>query len=99
MQNNPTKQGGRGCILALWVGAISAGWQIQAASAQETRLANANPHANPQAQDQATHAVSTASAPARKARSYAASAKQFDNAVYFVDFRARTAASYGHAFI
>src|SRR5262249_6691342 len=89
-------------IAALWVVAISAGWQVQSATAQETRLANANPHVNPQAQVPATHAASTASAPARsapsrKAKGYAAA--QFDKAVYYVDFRARTAASYGHAFL
>jgi cell wall-associated NlpC family hydrolase len=91
MPNNLMKQGG--CIFALCVFAMSA-------SAQETRLANANPHANPQAQDQVSHAVSTASAPARKARAYSGATKQqFDKAVYYVDFRARTAASYGHAFL
>jgi len=87
-------------IAALWVVAIAAGWQVQSATAQETRLANANPHVNPQAQDSATHAAATASAPARKkARSHGAAAAKFDDAVYYVDFRARTAASYGHAFI
>ncbi len=99
MQNNLTKQGGRGCVVALWVVAISAGWQIQAASAQDTRLANANPRANPQAQAPTTPAVSAASAPARTARSHAAAIAKTDKAVYYVDFRARTAASYGHAFI
>src|SRR6266849_9471937 len=99
MQNNLTKQGGRGCVVALWVVAISAGWQIQAASAQDTRLANANPRANPQAQAPTTPAVSAASAPARTARSHAAAIAKTDKAVYYVDFRARTAASYGHAFV
>src|SRR5216684_1738482 len=99
MQNKLTKQGGRGCVVALWVVAISAGWQIQAASAQDTRLANANPRANPQAQAPTTPAVSAASAPARTARSHAAAIAKTDKAVYYVDFRARTAASYGHAFI
>ena len=97
MPNNPMKQGG--CILALCVVAMSTGWQMQSASAQETRLANANPHVNPQAQDQVSHAVSTASAPARKAKSRSAAAAQLDGNVYYVDFRARTAASYGHAFL
>jgi hypothetical protein len=83
MQNPPKTEGSRSLAVGLCVLAFSAGLQIQAASAEPAR-------AKPQ-----THANAAPSAAGGNAVIAANTAQK---PMYYVDFRARTAASYGHAF-
>jgi len=83
MKNPPGTEGSRGLALGLCVLAFSAGLQIQAASAQTTA---------PKRQAHANAAAITESSPSASTGSHA------QRPIYYVDFRAHTAASYGHAF-
>lgn len=71
MRHRSMRRRGLGLLVGLCAVSISAALGVQAASAQQTRSANAPATAKPQ-----------------QARG-----------LYYVDFRARTAASYGHAFV
>ena len=71
MQNPRNKTRNLALVVSFCAAAISAGLQVQPASAQDTSAATA-----------------TSAKPQTTGR-----------AVYYVDFRARTAASYGHAFV
>jgi len=82
MQNPLKTEGSRGLAVGLCVLAFSAGLQIQAASAERAT-------AKPQTHANAASAVSSTSATPRNSA---------QKPMYYVDFRARTAASYGHAF-
>jgi hypothetical protein len=83
MQNPPKAEGSRGLTVGLCVLALSAGLRIQAASAQPAT-------AKPQAR--ASAAASELASNSTTAGNHA------QKPMYYVDFRARTAASYGHAF-
>lgn len=82
MQNPPKTEGSRSLAVGLCVLAFSAGMQIQAASAERAT-------AKPQTHANVASAVSGTSATPRVSA---------QKPMYYVDFRARTAASYGHAF-
>jgi hypothetical protein len=91
MRDPSSKRGGLGLVLGLCVVSISAGLGVPAAIAQDTRpMTGAAAKPQPQKPTPTANAIPSAngSNTAERAR-----------ALYYVDFRARTAASYGHAFV
>jgi len=83
-----TKEGGLGFAVSLYLVAMSAGLGLPPASAQDARPTTAASTKPKPAQTVRTAATASASSTTQKGR-----------ALYYVDFRARTAASYGHAFV